>query len=615
MATTISYSLSPVPRWYFADFSGRPLGGGFMQAWSSLDPTVPKTVFQDIEGNLAWPTQTIIIGGIPYPNAILFGANGEQGPFYWEFDSSDSDDLYFLQFYDSKGNFQFPIDNFGAPGGGSGGGTFTTNNFLKNYIVNNVFWRNIGTKSNIQSGTIICPSNHAGFQFNDIQFIRSNNTATDAISFNKFNNGNVPFGSGTVPQGFDITPEFYMDCVCSSAGSETFKLIRFPVDLHVKNLEQITMTAIIWVQGVSGNRNFSVQLRQSFGTGSISPDVIVNAIPNTLASNSWAPYVGTFTIPSISMASLGKGGDDGTYLEIVLSSGGGSTSEMLFAKPKLYLGQIGQVFPELESYDEIDSLINSARTGDWRTSLNSWLPGWVAANDGSIGSFSSGANSRANQDTWPLYNLLWTNVLNHWAPVSGGRGISAIADFSANKTLTLTGNLGRVIAGLNSLTITPQTFTTNYGSSHFNLTVASSDLFITATPVQLTNSGGSLPSNLFSNTIYFIIRIDAVTIQLCSAIENLTPIDIGSDQTGISIVQTALGLSNGESLHSLTLNENAQHHHTIASGGTSFATEGGGGIFGPGGKGGSQPTTDNSGLGQGHNNIPPTTYMNVFFKL
>jgi microcystin-dependent protein len=70
----------------------------------------------------------------------------------------------------------------------------------------------------------------------------------------------------------------------------------------------------------------------------------------------------------------------------------------------------------------------------------------VMMNDGSIGSAASGATTRANADTQALYTLLWTNISNTWAPVSGGRGASAAADFSANKTLTLPKALGRALS-------------------------------------------------------------------------------------------------------------------------------------------------------------------------
>lgn len=62
-------------------------------------------------------------------------------------------------------------------------------------------------------------------------------------------------------------------------------------------------------------------------------------------------------------------------------------------------------------------------------------PGWVIMNDGTIGDSGSGATTRANADTKDLYVLFWNNVADAYAPVSTGRGASALDDFNAGKTL------------------------------------------------------------------------------------------------------------------------------------------------------------------------------------
>lgn len=89
----------------------------------------------------------------------------------------------------------------------------------------------------------------------------------------------------------------------------------------------------------------------------------------------------------------------------------------------------------------------SFSTGDGKITLKSVADtGWVMCNDGTIGSATSGATTRANADTVNLFTLIWNNVSNTWAAVSGGRGANAAADFAANKTIALTKNLGRAIA-------------------------------------------------------------------------------------------------------------------------------------------------------------------------
>lgn len=86
-------------------------------------------------------------------------------------------------------------------------------------------------------------------------------------------------------------------------------------------------------------------------------------------------------------------------------------------------------------------------TGDvkptYKTTADS---GWVMLDDGTIGSASSGATTRANADTEDLFTLLWNNTLDANCAVSTGRGANAAADFAANKTIALPKLLGRDLA-------------------------------------------------------------------------------------------------------------------------------------------------------------------------
>lgn len=86
-------------------------------------------------------------------------------------------------------------------------------------------------------------------------------------------------------------------------------------------------------------------------------------------------------------------------------------------------------------------------TGDYvLTMRSSPADGWIVCDDGSIGSPTSAATTRANDDCEALYGLLWTFVGDAYAPVSGGRGASAEADWLAGKTIGLTKVLGRSLA-------------------------------------------------------------------------------------------------------------------------------------------------------------------------
>jgi hypothetical protein len=81
----------------------------------------------------------------------------------------------------------------------------------------------------------------------------------------------------------------------------------------------------------------------------------------------------------------------------------------------------------------------------------STLPaGWIWA-AGTIGNAASGATNRANADTLNLYTVIWNTYANAQAPVSGGRGVSAAADFAANKTITVMDYRGRFRAGRDTM--------------------------------------------------------------------------------------------------------------------------------------------------------------------
>ncbi|MDQ5916155.1 MAG: hypothetical protein QG584_2049 [Pseudomonadota bacterium] len=77
------------------------------------------------------------------------------------------------------------------------------------------------------------------------------------------------------------------------------------------------------------------------------------------------------------------------------------------------------------------------------------LAGFVRLNGRTIGSAVSGANERANIDCGPLFQYLWGADTS--LTVSGGRGASAVADWLANKTLTLPDARNRVFAGLGDM--------------------------------------------------------------------------------------------------------------------------------------------------------------------
>lgn len=75
--------------------------------------------------------------------------------------------------------------------------------------------------------------------------------------------------------------------------------------------------------------------------------------------------------------------------------------------------------------------------------------GWVRANGRTIGSATSGASERANDDTEDLFLLLWAQDAT--LAVSGGRGGTAAGDWAANKTIATPDLRGRALVGLDAM--------------------------------------------------------------------------------------------------------------------------------------------------------------------
>lgn len=75
--------------------------------------------------------------------------------------------------------------------------------------------------------------------------------------------------------------------------------------------------------------------------------------------------------------------------------------------------------------------------------------GWVRANGRTIGNASSGATERAHADCQTLFEYLWAT--DGFLVVSSGRGVSANADWLANKTIALPDWRGTAVAGLDDM--------------------------------------------------------------------------------------------------------------------------------------------------------------------
>jgi hypothetical protein len=441
---------APMLQDYFVDKDfGTPLSAGIVTFYEDTARTVFKNVYEQTGSPGAYTY-------VPLPNPLTLSAVGtiqdnsgnDVIPYYYPFDEDDSNisQPYYVTVTNSLGVPQFTRENF--PFIGDNGENAANVSTLQNQIVNNVFWRNVGSinVTNL-TNTVIAPSQHDGFSMPDVRFIKNINGATDNITF-------IPFGLGNDPLVNDITPEVYLNFDCSAAQvGETSKYIQIPISYHIKTLENVPATITLQAQNVTGNTNntLTISILQFLGTGAISQPAPIVLETITL-NNSWEKFVIPFVFPSAAGLTLSGTGDDALYLQINYPVA--VTCDINFCLPSNFLSNVVPT-NSFQTYDQIDPIINGFRTGDYRMSLNSFSPfGWVGLNDGTIGNVSSNSTTRANIDTWPLFNLIWNAVGATNAPMftSGGApvgyGANAMTDFTANRQLSLTKTLGRLIASI-----------------------------------------------------------------------------------------------------------------------------------------------------------------------
>lgn len=461
MAATPIYTIEPNPHWVIIDNFSKLPDGAAIYTYRSLNPSEFKPAFQDAAGM------------IPYGQPIVGFGNGTMPPIFWEFDPNNPTETYYIRVYDSADptTQQFLWDFDGLSGGGAGGGgTIITATDLENLIVNNIFFRNSGTiagSPSVPTFNLIAPSNNAGYVGNstntdgspapDITFQKNNTNASDEIDFLRF----LP--SGIQELRNDVTPQVYFKYICSDVGAagETYKYLQFPICQGVQIISQQAVTVKIYARCNSGNTTLKVFWRQFYGDGGGSPDNIVQAGSDLTLTSSWQPFVFKDTIPS-AMGTIGACGNDALFMQIELPLN--AITNIDISKPAVYLGSVAPGI-DFVSNDAVDSIINSPRTGDIRIGLNSFLPGWVIMNDGTIGdtASSSSLSSRANNDTFALFNLIWSlfngsPALQALAPMYAAGtntpiipyGASAIADFIANRQISLTAEAGRVMAGVSA---------------------------------------------------------------------------------------------------------------------------------------------------------------------
>lgn len=583
---------APMLQDYFVDKdTGAPLSAGIVTCYQDNSRTTLKNWYYQAGSPGAYTYITL-----PNPmtlssvGTIVDGNGNDTIPFFYPY--SETDNLtaqpYYITVDNSNGERQFTRQNFPFIAQTPSSNQVPT---LDNYIINNQFWRNIGSQNigtigqafTIQynsSGTFyytaLAPSQQDGFSMPDLNYIKNVNGATETVTFTKFALGSDPLVD-------DITPEYYINhnCTASQAG-ETLKVYQFPISLHVKTLESVQAAITIQAQNVGGNVNNTITLYiyQFLGTGVTSPAPI--AVQTLTLTNDWKKYVIPFTFPSASGATLGNGADDALYLQIGMPLT--VTCDINFTLPSIYLDS-NVPTNYFRTYDQVDSVISLPRTGDIRTSINTFFPyGWVPMSGGSIGNASSNATSRSNVDTWPLFNLLWrsfsqyttgsTNPIAQMVTSAGSNvayGATPIADFNANNAIFLTQTMGRVMLGTapygSLLSGWATTFTAS--SSGGLLVTASNSINSWNGDTVTFTTTTTLPTGLSAGVVYYVANFNSggpsfnVATSFANAIAGsvISYTDAGTGTHTLHL--QPLGSVTGEYAHTQLTAELAAHVHGI----------------------------------------------------
>jgi hypothetical protein len=216
------------------------------------------------------------------------------------------------------------------------------------------------------------------------------------------------------------------------------------------------------------------------------------------------------------------------------------------------------------------------------------LDGFVRMNGQSIGSGSSSATERANDDAEDLFLYLCNNLPDTIAVMSGGRGANCAADWAANKNIVVPSMQGRLMAGVDDMggtaaNVLQRSTTASATSGSPTITVASAtglartmyaiiDGVATGQITAISGTTVTLSANYAGSTgggkaVRFSFLPDAQTAGLPGGSQSAI-------MTSTELVQHLHGVLDSQHVHAVTSTQSA------AGAGGSPATTAGGGATG-----------------------------------
>lgn len=242
------------------------------------------------------------------------------------------------------------------------------------------------------------------------------------------------------------------------------------------------------------------------------------------------------------------------------------------------------------------------------------LDGWVIANGKTLGSASSSASGLAADTTLPLFSVLWNE--NASLAVSGGRGLSATADWNAGKAIALPDLRDRALVGRDSMgssaaggitsatTATPDQVGTLFGAEAVALTTP--QLASHTHTATIGAAGGFTPAGTLSTDAG---HTHSGTTDVQNAHSHTIPSDSFkiTGATGTTEwVGNVLGFANNTGTqpghaHNYTTGTGGVHSHTFSGTAVADHTH--------------TPTISAAGSGSAHPNMPPGMLVTWYIKL
>lgn len=253
--------------------------------------------------------------------------------------------------------------------------------------------------------------------------------------------------------------------------------------------------------------------------------------------------------------------------------------------------------------------------------------GWIRDNGRTIGNALSGATERANADCVNLYAWYWNNFSDALCPVTAGRFGSAAADFAAGKPIQVLDKRGRMPIGMDTMGNTAAgriqaatTITTTSGSPV--TTVASTTgLAIGMYVISANVTAGTFVTSIVGTTVNLSADATASAAGTAARFSYVLDPQVAGQVGG----QSQVTLTNDgipAHTHTGTTTSNGAHTHTAGFTGGGSADAGFAGAIATGSTTTSSNgahthtfTSDTTGAGRAHNNLPPLILGTWFRKL